>query len=116
MLSLTDLEINGRPLAVQPVSIAYARLDGIPIGRAFRAVLRLVWRHGPGVASVAHGRAGHHHRGGAFPSADHGRGVRLAEGAGAGRTCGRGRGVAALLSGRAVASPPGVTPALGAAH
>lgn len=26
----------GRPVAVQPVSIAYARWDGIPIGRAFR--------------------------------------------------------------------------------
>ena len=31
---------------VQPVSVAYARLDGMPIGRALSAVFRLVWRHG----------------------------------------------------------------------
>jgi 1-acyl-sn-glycerol-3-phosphate acyltransferase len=29
--------IDGRPVAVQPVSIAYARLDGIPLGRLDRA-------------------------------------------------------------------------------
>jgi lyso-ornithine lipid O-acyltransferase len=36
LLGVADLEIDGGPLTVQPVSIAYARLDGIPIGRAFR--------------------------------------------------------------------------------
>lgn len=29
--------IDGRPVAVQPVSVAYARLDGIPLGRLDRA-------------------------------------------------------------------------------
>ena len=36
LFGVADRTIDGRPLAVQPVSIAYARLDGIPIGRAFR--------------------------------------------------------------------------------
>jgi 1-acyl-sn-glycerol-3-phosphate acyltransferase len=36
LLSVADVEIDGAPIAVQPVSIAYARLDGIPLGRAFR--------------------------------------------------------------------------------
>ncbi len=36
LLSVADVMIDGAPIAVQPVSIAYARLDGIPLGRAFR--------------------------------------------------------------------------------
>ncbi len=36
LLAVADLSIGGRPVTVQPVSLAYARLDGIPIGRAFR--------------------------------------------------------------------------------
>jgi 1-acyl-sn-glycerol-3-phosphate acyltransferase len=36
LLGGADLTVDGRPLAVQPVSVVYARLDGIPIGRAFR--------------------------------------------------------------------------------
>jgi len=32
-------EIGDAPLAVQPVSIAYTRLDGMPIGRRFRPLL-----------------------------------------------------------------------------
>jgi 1-acyl-sn-glycerol-3-phosphate acyltransferase len=36
LLAVADQTVDGRPLAVQPVSVAYARLDGIPIGRAFR--------------------------------------------------------------------------------
>jgi 1-acyl-sn-glycerol-3-phosphate acyltransferase len=36
LLGVADLEVDGKPLAVQPVSVAYALLDGIPIGRAFR--------------------------------------------------------------------------------
>jgi 1-acyl-sn-glycerol-3-phosphate acyltransferase len=36
LLAVADVQIAGRPVTVQPVSLAYARLDGIPIGRAFR--------------------------------------------------------------------------------
>ncbi len=36
LLAVADVQIAGRPITVQPVSLAYARLDGIPIGRAFR--------------------------------------------------------------------------------
>lgn len=34
--AMAEREINGRPLTVQPVSVAYTRLDGIPMGRRFR--------------------------------------------------------------------------------
>jgi 1-acyl-sn-glycerol-3-phosphate acyltransferase len=36
LLGVADVMIGDRPVTVQPVSLAYARLDGIPIGRAFR--------------------------------------------------------------------------------
>ncbi len=36
LLVVADTKIGDRPVTVQPVSIAYARLDGIPIGRFFR--------------------------------------------------------------------------------
>lgn len=36
LLSAAAYERDGTPLAVQPVSIAYTRLDGMPIGRYFR--------------------------------------------------------------------------------
>jgi 1-acyl-sn-glycerol-3-phosphate acyltransferase len=36
LFAVASREVNGRPLAVQPVSIAYTRLDGIPLGRALR--------------------------------------------------------------------------------
>ncbi|MBI3514807.1 MAG: 1-acyl-sn-glycerol-3-phosphate acyltransferase [Proteobacteria bacterium] len=36
LLGVADVRIGERSIAVQPVSLAYARLDGIPIGRAFR--------------------------------------------------------------------------------
>jgi len=36
LFAAAEREIAGRPLAVQPVSIAYTRLDGIPLGRALR--------------------------------------------------------------------------------
>lgn len=39
LLSAAALEINGEPLRVQPVSIAYTRLDGIPLGRALRPLV-----------------------------------------------------------------------------
>lgn len=36
LFSVAQFRPNGRPLVVQPVSIAYTRLDGMPIGRALR--------------------------------------------------------------------------------
>ena len=36
LFSVAQHEVDGAPLAVQPVSIAYTRLDGIPLGRALR--------------------------------------------------------------------------------
>ena len=50
LFSVADHAGAGAPLTVQPVSIAYTRLDGMPIGRALPAVLRLVrrrWRWRP---------------------------------------------------------------------
>jgi 1-acyl-sn-glycerol-3-phosphate acyltransferase len=36
LFSVASREVHGRQIAVQPVSIAYTRLDGIPLGRALR--------------------------------------------------------------------------------
>lgn len=36
LFAVASREVNGAPLKVQPVSIAYTRLDGIPLGRALR--------------------------------------------------------------------------------
>jgi lyso-ornithine lipid O-acyltransferase len=36
LFSVAQVEPNGQPLMVQPVSIAYTRLDGMPVGRALR--------------------------------------------------------------------------------
>jgi 1-acyl-sn-glycerol-3-phosphate acyltransferase len=36
LLSTAEIEIKGKPVVVQPVSIAYTHLDGIPLGRHFR--------------------------------------------------------------------------------
>lgn len=36
LFSVADLEVNGAKLIVQPVSIAYTKLDGVAIGRALR--------------------------------------------------------------------------------
>jgi 1-acyl-sn-glycerol-3-phosphate acyltransferase len=36
LFAVADREVNGQPLQVQPVSVAYTRLDGIPLGRALR--------------------------------------------------------------------------------
>ncbi len=36
LFAAAEREVAGRPLTVQPVSIAYTRLDGIPLGRALR--------------------------------------------------------------------------------
>jgi 1-acyl-sn-glycerol-3-phosphate acyltransferase len=36
LFSVAEREVDGRPLIVQPVSIAYLKLDGLPIGREWR--------------------------------------------------------------------------------
>jgi 1-acyl-sn-glycerol-3-phosphate acyltransferase len=36
LFSVAEYRVHGEPLVVQPVSLAYARLDGMPIGRAWR--------------------------------------------------------------------------------
>lgn len=36
LFSVAERRIDGRPLTVQPVTIAYVRLDGMPIGHALR--------------------------------------------------------------------------------
>lgn len=36
LMSTAEIEIDGRPITVQPVSIAYASLDGLPLGRHLR--------------------------------------------------------------------------------
>jgi 1-acyl-sn-glycerol-3-phosphate acyltransferase len=36
LFATAEIEVNGAPVKVQPVSIAYTRLDGIPMGRHFR--------------------------------------------------------------------------------
>jgi 1-acyl-sn-glycerol-3-phosphate acyltransferase len=116
LLGVTDLAIGGRPLAVQPVSIAYARLDGIPIGRVFRPYFAWygdmilashLWRMaGLGTTTVAV----HFHP----PLTIDACGSRKAL-AQAAQTAVAG-GVAALLSGREVASAPPIIGALGTAH
>ena len=36
LFSVAEQKVHGKPLTVQPVSIAYTRLDGMPIGRQWR--------------------------------------------------------------------------------
>src|SRR5262249_55684687 len=36
LFATAEIEVNGNPVTVQPVSIAYTRLDGIPMGRHLR--------------------------------------------------------------------------------
>ncbi|MGH7006123.1 MAG: lysophospholipid acyltransferase family protein, partial [Alphaproteobacteria bacterium] len=36
LFATAEIEVNGAPVTVQPVSIAYTHLDGIPMGRHFR--------------------------------------------------------------------------------
>ncbi|MGB1548665.1 MAG: lysophospholipid acyltransferase family protein [Alphaproteobacteria bacterium] len=36
LLSVAEKEVRGRPLTVQPVSIAYTHLNGMPLGRLYR--------------------------------------------------------------------------------
>jgi 1-acyl-sn-glycerol-3-phosphate acyltransferase len=116
LLGAADLVIDGRPLAVQPVSIAYAALDGIPIGRAFRPFFAWygdmmlashLWRMaGLGTTTVAI----HFHPPITVAECGSRKALaRVAQAAVAG-------GVAALLSGRQVASPPAPIAAAQAAH
>lgn len=39
LFAAAELEVDGRPVLVQPVSISYPKLDGIPLGRAFRHLI-----------------------------------------------------------------------------
>ena len=39
LFSVAELSVDGGPLAVQPVSIAYTALDGIPLGRHLRPLV-----------------------------------------------------------------------------
>lgn len=41
LFSVAQYEVDGAPLVVQPISIAYTRLDGMPIGRALKP--HLAW-------------------------------------------------------------------------
>jgi len=36
LFSTAEIQVDGRPITVQPVSIAYTHLDGLPIGRSLR--------------------------------------------------------------------------------
>lgn len=36
LFSVAERSVHGRPLLVQPISVAYTRLDGMPIGRQWR--------------------------------------------------------------------------------
>jgi lyso-ornithine lipid O-acyltransferase len=36
LFSVAERQVDGQPLTVQPVSVAYTRLDGMPIGRQWR--------------------------------------------------------------------------------
>jgi len=44
LFSVADREVDGKPLAIQPVSVAYLKLDGLPIGREWRP--RIAWYGG----------------------------------------------------------------------
>jgi lyso-ornithine lipid O-acyltransferase len=39
LLSVAELRPRGEPLVVQPISIAYVRLDGMPLGRFYRPLV-----------------------------------------------------------------------------
>ena len=58
---------GGKPLRVQPFTVAYTRLDGIPLGPLLAAVLHLVRRHGDGGPSVERLQARRMQRGDPFP-------------------------------------------------
>ncbi len=82
LFSVAEYRHNGVPIAVQPIAVAYTHLDGIPLGRVASAILRLVWRHGFGTASMDRARHGRvDGRTDVLPAGDD-RSVRLAQGAG----------------------------------
>ncbi len=87
---------DGRPLTVQPVSIAYAELNGFPLGRSLRPLLAWYGDMELAPPSLAFRRAGPGQGRGRVPPAGHHRPVRLAQGAGRslppGHRPGRGRG------------------------
>jgi len=39
LFAAAEVEVDGKPVLVQPVSISYPKLDGIPLGRAFRHLI-----------------------------------------------------------------------------
>ncbi len=41
LFSVAEREVGGKPLVVQPVSIAYLKLDGLPLGREWRP--KIAW-------------------------------------------------------------------------
>lgn len=51
LFSVAEREVHGRPLTVQPVSIAYLKLDGLPIGREWRP--KIAWYGGMNMMSHA---------------------------------------------------------------
>ena len=48
LFSVAEREVNGEPLVVQPVSIAYSAIDGLPTGRAHMP--RIAWYGDMGMA------------------------------------------------------------------
>jgi 1-acyl-sn-glycerol-3-phosphate acyltransferase len=118
LLGVADVMIADRPISVQPVSLAYARLDGIPIGRAARPFFAWygdmmlashMWRMaGLGTMTVAV----HFHPPTNVAVCGSRKGLARATHAAVAH------GVAALLSGRPVGAPAGAPPgaAPAAAH
>ena len=59
--AVAEREVEGRPLTVQPVSITYTRLDGMPMGRFLRPFCRygdmslpaMLGSAGPGIVTVS---------------------------------------------------------------
>ena len=49
LLAVAEREVNGRKIAVQPVTIAYRLLDGVPLGRIGRAMV--AWYGDMGLAA-----------------------------------------------------------------
>ena len=69
------------PVAVQPVSIAYTRLDGMPIGRLYRPFFAWYGDDRSGAASVEHARSRHRRGRGRVSPADVSRRFCVAQGA-----------------------------------
>jgi 1-acyl-sn-glycerol-3-phosphate acyltransferase len=112
LLGVADVTVDGQPITVQPVSIAYARLDGIPMGRVIRPYFAWygdmtlaphMWRMaGLGIATVAV----HFHPTTTVVACGSRKALAQAT------EVAVARGVAALLTGRAVEAPPPEAPGL----